>query len=227
MFRVISYPLTEDGPVWPQNPPPVRLEPYERIADGDMANTTALHLFSHSGTHLDAPWHFNPAGLPAVDLPIESYVFQRPLVADVPRPRGGFIGQDALRPLHNDLVGADLVLLRTGWSAVREIDPGKYGLGGPVLHPDAAAYLMDNCPRLKGIGVDAISIGSPAFIDETMAAHRILTGVGRTDGRFALIFEDMRVDVDLGNARRIYAWPLMIVGSDSSPCTMVAEFTDE
>jgi hypothetical protein len=62
MFRTLSYPLNKDAPVWPGNPAAAQTEAYESIAKGDVANTTVLHLFSHSGTHLDAPKYFNNLG---------------------------------------------------------------------------------------------------------------------------------------------------------------------
>jgi kynurenine formamidase len=36
----------------------------------------------------------------------------------------------------------------------------------------------------------------------------------------------LRIDPDLGQARTIFAWPLLIQGSDGSPCTIVAEFDE-
>jgi kynurenine formamidase len=93
-----------------------------------------------------------------------------------------------------------------------------------LLHPDAARFLVDECPSLRGVATDAVSIGAPDYGRESVATHQILTGLGRTDGRFLLIFEDLRIDSDLGQARRISAWPLFIEGSDGSPCSIVAEF---
>lgn len=84
--------------------------------------------------------------------------------------------------------------------------------------------LIEQCPQLKGVAIDAISIGAPNFLTETIETHQILTGVGRADGRFLLILEDLQIDPDLGQASRIYAWPLFIEESDGSPCTIVAEF---
>jgi arylformamidase len=226
VFRILSYSLSPFSPVWPGNPPAVKTEPRSSITRGDAANTTILHLFSHSGTHLDSPKHFNDQGASAFELPIENFIFLAPVVLDVPKSDDGAITKADLQPFADLLANADLALLRTNWSRHRATDPERYASKGPFLHPDGARFLMDSFPRLKGVAIDAVSIGSPGFSDETIETHRILTGVGRADGRFLIILEDLRIDPDLSNARRIYAWPLFIEGSDGSPCTIVAEFPE-
>lgn len=222
-FRVLSYPLTADAAVWPGNLPAAHTQSHSSISKGDRSNTTILHLFSHSGTHLDVPKHFNDAGPCAYQLPIENYIFFAPLVVDVPKSDRAAILCEELEPYADQLKQADLVLLRTGWSSQRFSDPRRYAGAGPFLHPDGAAFLMEH-PNLKGVGIDTVSIGSPDFRDESVATHRILTGAGRSDSRFMLILEDFQIEMDLNTATRIYALPLMIEGSDGSPCTMVAEF---
>lgn len=224
MFRLLSYPMRATDPVWPGNPPAAQTEKHTAIANGDIANMTRISLFSHSGTHLDAPKHFNDAGACAFELPIENYIFFSPLVLDVPKPDGGLITRGEIEPYADALQNADLALLRTQWSNVRASDPNRYGAKGPLLHPDGARFLME-FDKLKGVAIDAVSIGAPDYGPETVETHQILTGVGRDDGRFLLILEDLRIDADLSDASRIYAWPLYIVDSDGSPCTIVAEFS--
>lgn len=227
MFRLLSYPLSASAPVWPGNPPAARCEPFESIAGGDMANTTVLHLFSHSGTHLDAPKHFNDEGPAAAELPLESYVFSAPVVLDVAKPDGGPILREELEAQAEQLQGADLAFLNTGWSRMRAEDPERYINQGPLVDPAAARYLMEEVPGLRALAIDAPSVGSPAAMEPTIETHQILTGAGRSDGRYLLIFEDLRIDPDLGEAQRIYAWPLFIEGSDGSPLTIVAEFGED
>ncbi len=223
-FRVISYPLNEHAPVWRGNPPSAKTEVFQAIARGDAANTTLLHLFSHSGTHIDSPRHFNEAGAPGWQVPIERYIFFRPRIIAIPKSNGGLITLAELESHGSQLAEADLVLLMTGWSQFRASDPERYSQQGPVLHPAAARFLIETFPNLKAVAIDAVSIGAPGYPKESVETHQVLTGVGRPDGRFLLILEDLRIDPDLGQASRIYALPLMIEGSDGSPCTIVAEF---
>ncbi len=224
---VLSHPLRADAPVYPGNPPAAAIEPHHRITAGDRSNSTRLTLFSHSGTHVDTPWHFNPDGPRAADLPIEAFVFDAPRLLDVPTPGGRFIERDALEAHGAAIAAADLVLIRTGWSAQRAADPGRYPSDGPLLHPAAAQWLIDRHPGLRAIATDAISIGSPRFPAESVATHHALTGVGRDDGRFVLIYEDVAMPPDLSRLARVFGWPLFIDGSDGSPVTLVAELAAE
>jgi arylformamidase len=224
MFRLLSYPMQSTDPVWPGNPPVVKAEAFSSIKAGEDANTTVLHLFSHSGTHLDAPKHFNDEGPAAVQLPVEQYVYFRPVLINIPKPDGGLIHLEEIEPYRERLGQADLVFLNTGWSKMRKQDPKRYVSAGPILHPLAASFLVDTFPTLKAIAIDAVSIGAPNDPVNTVKTHQILTGKDRSDRRFLLIFEDLRIDSDLDRATRIYAWPLFIEGSDGSPCTIVAEF---
>lgn len=223
-FRLLSYPMTKDAPVWPGNPPAAQTEAASAIAAGDIANTTILTLFSHSGTHFDAPKHFNDQGPAGYQLAIEQFIFFKPLVLEIPKEDDEMIMLDEVEPFAESLAEADLVLLRTGWSRWRGLEPERYATKNPMLHPDAARYLMETFPNLRGVAIDAASIGAPEKMQPTIDTHQILTGKDREDGRYLLIFEDLRIDSDLNQASRIYAWPLFIVGSDGSPCTIVAEF---
>ncbi len=223
-FEVISYPLREEDPVWPGNPPPVQARPFTSIAGGDDANQTLLSLFSHSGTHLDAPKHFNDNGPSAYQLPIESFIFYHPVVLTIPLPEGGFINVEDLKPFDEQLKNADLLMFNTTWSQWRSTDPQKYASTGPLLHADGALYLMENFPNIRGIAIDTLSIGAASDLNATAAVHRILMGAHHGDGRFVIVFEDVKISEKLAFASRIYAWPLLIVGSDGSPCTIVAEF---
>lgn len=223
-FRLLSYPLTRDAPVWPGNPPAAQTEAASSIAAGDVANTTVLTLFSHSGTHFDAPKHFNDKGPAGVQLPVDNFIFFSPLVLELPKSDNEMIYFEEIEPFADLLAEADLALLRTGWSQWRGAEPERYATKNPMLHPGAAEYLMETFPNLGGVAIDAASIGAPEKMEPTIETHQILTGKDRDDGRFMLIFEDLRIDFDLGQASRIYAWPLFIADSDGSPCTIVAEF---
>ncbi|HET7473254.1 MAG TPA: cyclase family protein [Candidatus Limnocylindrales bacterium] len=223
---LLSHPLRPDSPRWPTNPPAAAVELFESIARGDVDNNALLHLCSHSGTHVDTPWHFNPDGPAAWQLPIEAFVFERPRLIDVPTGERELISQEALEAQAAAVDSADLLLIRTGWGALRASDPRRYESDGPVLATDAARWLIGH-DGLRAIATDAISIGAPWNPEVSIEIHHVLTGLGRTDGRFVLIYEDVAMPPDTARVTRVHAWPLFIEGSDGSPVTIVAELGDD
>lgn len=56
-FWDISVPLSIDLPVWPGDPK-VSIERTSRIEDGANANVSRMDIGVHTGTHVDAPYHF-------------------------------------------------------------------------------------------------------------------------------------------------------------------------
>jgi arylformamidase len=224
---VLSHPLTATSPVWPGNPAAADIELVESTARGDHANTTILRLFSHSGTHVDTPWHFNPNGPAAWQIPVERFVFGAPRWIEVPAGERTVIGPEMLEPHAATIADADLLLMHTGWSAQRPADPRRYAADGPLLAPEAARWLVAAFPDLRGIATDAISIAAPWDIPRAVETHHALMGVGSDDGRYVLIYEDVRLVPEAARARRVMAWPLFVEGADGSPVTIVAELPDE
>lgn len=74
--------------------------------------------------------------------------------------------------------------------------------------------------------MDWLSLATPSRPDDGVAAHRVLCGVGRED-RYLLIVEDIDLSRLPGNTARIYVLPLLVAEADSSPCTVIAERSEE
>jgi kynurenine formamidase len=96
----LSHRVDEDTQVYPGDPA-VRLEPATTIA-ADGVNVLNVHIGSHSGTHVDAPYHFVENG-ERIDTMDVRLFFGRAVVMDVrgkgPRER---ITVEDLRPTKAD-----------------------------------------------------------------------------------------------------------------------------
>lgn len=66
----ISLALGPDLPVYPGDVP-FALSPHTSLAAGQGYNTSRLALGSHSGTHIDAPYHFLAQGARADAIPLD------------------------------------------------------------------------------------------------------------------------------------------------------------
>ncbi|MER2172568.1 MAG: cyclase family protein, partial [Psychrobacillus psychrodurans] len=86
----IGYPIYEGMPVYP-GLPEVKLEPRERLNKGDDWNDSVLSMYLHSGTHVDAPRHHLNNGKGIDAIPIEDFIYRKPLLIDCPVGPNGFI----------------------------------------------------------------------------------------------------------------------------------------
>ena len=59
--------------IYPGDPVPAA-EPVNEIRKGDAFNLTRITLGTHSGTHMDAPWHFIPEGKTIEEITLEQTI---------------------------------------------------------------------------------------------------------------------------------------------------------
>lgn len=219
MRKIISYPISEKSPGWPGNPT-YRTEQVTDIKKGDSANTYMIHLFNHFGTHLDAPLHFYEKGLPVCQLPIDEFIYEKPLLLDIPKQAGEKILVEELASYEEKLKTCDLLMIRTGFSKMRAENPQLYAQNGPAVSSSAARYLMENyAGQMKALALDFISLASYSDCVDGDQAHRYLCGKFH-QGHICII-EDVNMDgLDGDGICRAQAIPLYLEGVDSSPVTM-------
>ena len=195
----------------------VRYASIESMEKGDRANVYVVELLNHCGTHIDCPRHQIANGKRLVDFPIDQYIYENPIVVDVP-----VSDEQNVEPVHLEhsgdlLAQADLVLIRSGFSRFRS-DLDRYTWKTPGVSAETAQYLVDHCPQLKAIGVDFLSLELLLDMSHDFAAHRIFLS------RDILILEDLNLqDLDNENLKRVFAFPLFVEGIDSFPVTVAAE----
>ena len=75
-FHDISLKLTGETLRW-VTAPPFELEERRRMSKGDPNNSSALNMSVHSGTHIDAPFHFVADGINIHQLPVARFTGDR------------------------------------------------------------------------------------------------------------------------------------------------------
>lgn len=159
--------LATHMPVWPTSPLPV-VEPVGLIARDGYA-VERLNCLTHTGTHMDAPYHFLEDGLTVDRIPVSSLV-GRAAVLDLRSDLSGpVIDSELLRRHWPTSFRPEIVLLETGWSRARA-PTRKYLYEFPGLSPEAAAWAAEK--GLKGIGTD--TLGIDPFSNEKFEAHKVL-----------------------------------------------------
>lgn len=204
----LSHAISADMPVYPGTEGP-RLEVATTIAKDGFAEKL-LSMYSHTGTHMDAPGHIL-AGAKTLDA-FEAGHFVGPArVLDVSSLAGPTIGLDFVRAQAGLLAGAAFVLLRSGWD--RLWGQAGYYEGFPVLSVEAALALASL--GLRGIGLDMISVDPVGSLD--FPVHKALFGRG------LVIIENLRGLEALGQADFSFcALPLKMPDADGSPVRAIA-----
>lgn len=194
----VSIPLQAGMTVWPGDPP-FTLAPLKRIEHGDPYNTSRLELSTHTGTHIDAPWHFEAEGhrLDQIDA---SLFFGEALLLELPNVdliQAGDLGADPLPPR---------VLFKTCNS---EAPPnGPFRRDFTALAPDAAQRLVDDGVRLAG--VDYLSVGP--YRQPGGDTHHILLGHN------VVVVEGLCLNGFSSGTYEFIVLPLALVGADGAPC---------
>jgi kynurenine formamidase len=190
------------------------------MKEGRISNVFTVTLCNHVGTHIDGPNHFGKNKKPLNSFDINDFVFERPLVLDLPKEDAGLITTEDLKPFAKQLAKCDLLLIRTGFGKIRSQDSDRYAAQSPGFTERAAVYLRDNFENISTIGMDTLSFACLQHIEEGIRAHQVLMDETERD---IFLIEDMNLDFDLSNLKKIIIAPLFFEKLDSAPCTILAE----
>jgi kynurenine formamidase len=215
----LSVPVRAGMQVYPGDPA-VQLDRAVRL-EVDGVNVLAIHAGSHTGTHVDAPFHVlaDGARLDELDLGL----FHGPaVVADMRGlPPRAAIGWPALEPYARRMRPGVVLVLHTGWSA-------HFGTRAYLAHPwltaDAARRIV--ATGVRTVAVDALSpdpteteTGAAAAGDDgPFPAHQVLLGAG------GVIVENLTNVAAMAELPDpvLSCFPLALAGADGAPVRAVA-----
>ena len=204
----LSHALDEKMPVYPGTEQPVFAEGCTLEADGFREKK--ITFYSHTGTHMDAPFHLLPDGRCLDDYPLGHFMGPA-FVMDAAEGEGGLISEEAVASCESSLRQADFLLVQTEWSRFWN-SPGYFGKF-PVLDEGAARIIASL--GLKGIGFDCIS--ADAMDAPALPNHKILLGAGM------VIIENLKGLEQLPRSGFSFAaFPLPISHADGSPVRAAA-----
>ena len=200
----LTHTIRNDMPVYPGTEQP-RLTTACTIEEVGYRETL-LHMYSHTGTHMDAPAHMLPDG-----ATLDSYAPEKLAGAAVVVDCRG---QKAITlPLlqRYDLSGVDFVLFCTGWD--KKWGTPAYYENFPCLTAEAAAYLA--ALPLKGVGEDSISLDPCDSTDFPNHITLMKAGFINTENLTGL-------DALLGRRFTFVTLPLKFENADGCSCRAIA-----
>lgn len=193
---------------------------YEANYAADQFNAERIDMNSHTGTHVDAPFHFFPDGKTVDEIPVERWQGEAVLIdlREKVGDRHGIVPEDLAE--YDDLIKEDsIVLLNTGWCHKRKKWDKTYCNDWPYVTGELAEYFVKK--KIKGCGIDCMSVGG-WYEGTGRPCHEILL----SNEIWAL--EEVFMPDELMNYKtcRLYAFPLKLQGFSGAPVRAVAEVDD-
>ena len=144
-MRMLLYDITRElftAPVYDGDPKPVK-DNLRTIGEGSMYNLSSVSMGTHTGTHIDAPLHYDEEGADIGSMKLSQ-----------------FYGKCTVVTIDGVLTGEDMELLLPHCNQRLIL----HGSGKAYLSVSAARVIADS--KLRLIGTDALSIAPP--FDEHM-----------------------------------------------------------
>ncbi|WP_214753493.1 arylformamidase [Exiguobacterium sp. s16] len=193
----VSQPLEDTITTWPGDTAFCYEIAWPMAASGSV-NVGKVTMSLHTGTHIDAPFHFDDAGQRVIDLDPGLYIGPARVIHLPARERIEATDLDGF-----DLTGVERLILKTdGWPNKQEF---------PSHIPELTPSLAD---RLGELGIYLIGLDLPsvdAIDSKEMAAHHALARNG------VHILEGLVLDHIAPGDYELNAVPLPIVKGDGSP----------
>lgn len=202
----ISLTISPDIPVWPGDPA-VLIERIAKIEDGANANVSRMIMGVHTGTHVDAPFHFLPEGSCVEQLPLDVLVGPS-FVLDLQQEVDVITSQI----LEKSNIPADTrrLLIKTRNSNYWALREAVFQTGFAGISKDGAEFLVKL--GIKLIGIDYLSV---APYKQSRPTHEALLKAG------IVVVEGLNLSEIQQGYYTLYCLPLKLAGSDGAPARAI------
>jgi len=169
-MKIIDLTLTisQTIPTFPGSPKP-RFITWSKIKK-DGYNLELLFFSSHTGTHLDAPYHFNESGVKIHEISLERLISNAFLIKIKKEKNQSIQKSDIIKfeKTYGKIQNKSTVIFFTGWQ--KNLKKVNYFTENPGLSISAVTYLVSKNTNLVGIDSPSIDSGK----NKTFPAHKIL-----------------------------------------------------
>ena len=200
MIYDLSIPISPDMPVYPGDAS-AEVTPASRISEGAGANVSILRFSSHTGTHVDPPFHFIEGGATVDELPLDVLVGEC-LVHKVESP------VIRIEDLEGVPQGTERIIFKTRNSDLWH--KAGFQTDYTYLDPDAAKWLVKRGIRL--VGIDYLSVDK---MKSGHLAHNCLLQAG------VVIVEGLDCSGVPEGMYTLVCLPLKIKGGDGAPARAI------
>jgi len=212
-MKIIDLTLTVSDviPTFPGSPQPSFI-PWENVKE-DGYNLELLFLSTHTGTHMDAPYHFLEKGVKIHEISLKKLVSEAVLIKSKKRGGESITKTDIQKfeKKHGKIASFSSVIFYTGWQ--RNLQKKYYFTKNPGLSVSAAKYLASKKINLVGIDSPSIDLGK----DSKFSVHQIFAKKG------ILIVENLANLEKIKPAKfHLVVLPLKLKNATGSPVRAIA-----
>ena len=212
-MKIIDLTLTVSDkiPTFPGSPQPSFI-PWENVKE-DGYNLELLFLSTHTGTHMDAPYHFLEKGAKIHEISLKKLVSEAVLIKSK-KKNGESITKIDIQKFekkHGKINNFSSVIFYTGWQ--RNLQKKYYFTKNPGLSVSAAKYLASKKINLVGIDSPSIDLGK----DSKFSVHQIFAKKGM------LIVENLANLEKIKSSKfHLVVLPLKLKNATGSPVRAIA-----
>jgi arylformamidase len=185
-----------------------------RTLEKDGWNATTLHIYSHAGTHVDAPKHFGIEGKTVDEIPLTDFIGPAFMLnLEGLKPRHLIVLSD-LGELKNELKEGDSLIIKTGWSKYY-YNPEYFRDQLPRIGEELAKWCVSR--KIKVLGVEPPSVADVNNLEEVTRIHQILLS-----GGIRIVEGLTNLESIKNNNFLLMVLPLKISGGDGAPARAMA-----
>jgi len=210
-MRIIDLTLTisESIPTFPGAPKPSFID-WNNLKD-DGYNLELLFLSSHTGTHMDAPFHFVKKGKKIHEISPSRFVSEATLIKLRTNKAITKTDIQKFEKRHGKIESGSTVIFSTGWQ--KNLKKDIYFTKNPGLSTSAANYLALKKINLVGIDSPSIDLGS----NSKFSAHHIFSK------KEILIVENLANLEKISSSKfQLVVLPLKLKDATGSPVRAIA-----
>lgn len=206
IIKDITLTIMSGMVVWPGDDE-VQLYRQQKIEDGANANVSFVGMSVHTGTHIDAPYHFLKEGRTIEQIPVELFVGKTQVI-QIPE-NVTVIDARVLKEIQFD-PGITKILFKTANSEFWKKSKQEFQTSFVGIAADAAQVLVDR--GINVVGIDYLSI---APYKNSRPTHEILLKAKM------LIIEGVNLSNVEPGIYTMYCLPLKLKGSDGAPARVI------
>ena len=207
----LTLTVSENIPTFPGSPQPSFVQ--DKNIKNDGYNSELLFLSSHTGTHLDAPYHFQEKGEKIHEISLKRLVSSAILVKSRKKGDQPITKTDIQKfeKKHGKIPSGSSIIFWTGWQKM--IKNTSYFIRNPGLSTAAAKYLVSKKINLVGTDSPSIDLGK----DKRFPVHHIFSKNN------ILIVENLTNLEKIRSSKfHFVVLPLKLKGATGSPVRAIA-----